>query len=104
MEELIAAIKENTAANQAQLAALNRLLAIEEAKVNQSDWMTAEEVAKELKIPLSATNYHRRKIILTAKRYGIRYSKNKPTVYWREDIMEFSRKLKEGKAVLLSPA
>lgn len=102
--EAIAAIEKLTAVLQSHEAALQEYLAFEHAKRHQSDWMTAEEVALEFGLPDSGTKYYRRKIMLTAQQYGVRYMKNRPTVYWREDIYELSRKIKEGKAVLISPA
>lgn len=98
--EAIAAIEKLTSALESHQAALQEYLAIEHAKRHQSDWMTPEEAATELGLRVTASNYHRRRLNSAADRYGIRRSNTRPHTYWRQDIHELSRKLRDGKAVV----
>ncbi|MEZ4991867.1 MAG: hypothetical protein R2824_15710 [Saprospiraceae bacterium] len=98
--EAIAAIEKLTSVLESHQAALQEYLAIEHAKRHQSDWMTPEEAALELGLTITKSNYHRRRINAAAERFGIRMSNTRPRTYWREDIHQLSRRLRDGKAII----
>ena len=87
MEELLAAIVENT-------AAVRELIEIEKAKLTQSEWVTYKEAC--IILGISQNTNSKRRIDNAVKRYGLRYSNTRPRRYARKDILQLNRKVLEG--------
>ncbi len=90
--ELIAALERNTNAQLEFIQAMNR---------SQSEWLSPEDTAQMLGIPLTKSRSHRVRVANLVRRGLLNKVRvGRPPYYWKEEVQQLSMKIRDGKAVV----
>lgn len=88
MERLINAIQENTASTNEMITLL---------KKERQPWISPEEAARLLGLPVTTSRSHRRRLARAVKLGKlVKVRDGRPPAYFREEILEFAKKIECG--------
>jgi len=90
--ELIAALNRNTDAYLRYIESVDEL---------QSDWISPERTAQLLGIPITPSKTHRVRVANAFRRGQLTKQRaGRPPYYWKEEVLQLSLKIRDGKAVV----
>jgi len=92
MQDLISAIERNTAANNELISLLKR---------ERQPWISPEEAARLLGLPLTKSRSHRRRLSRAVDRGQLTEVRaGRPPSYYREEILEAAEKIRRGEMII----